>query len=141
MSKDDNSLRSPQDAADAALLAKMGTDPEAWARELWKVMPPGGYQTLTAAWFHHAIEAGRRDAAATMVGTSSIQPESRSPAVWGASGFELRTLAVTARASLARLREYIGFDQNERQLEALELVDWLLGSTIEDPAFRDEAGR
>jgi hypothetical protein len=135
MSKDNLLLRGTPVKTDAELLAEMGTDPEAWARELRKVMPLGGNIALTAAWFHHAIEAGR----ATAKPTVDADKPKRSPVVWGASGLELRALAASARASLARLREFIGFDENEDTRTAFDLVDWHLGSTIEDPAFRDEA--
>lgn len=54
-------LRTPPVETDEQLLERMGTDPAIWASELGKVLPMGFYNAATAiAWFHHAIEAGRK---------------------------------------------------------------------------------
>ncbi len=60
MSKDEMPLRSPPVKTDAELLAEMGTNPKAWAREMHKIMPFGFSVSIATAWFHHAIEAGRQ---------------------------------------------------------------------------------
>lgn len=60
MPKAGGAARSPQEVADAELLVQLGTDPEAWAQGLCKVLAAGLNVTLTAAWFYHAIEAGRK---------------------------------------------------------------------------------
>lgn len=62
MPKDDLPLRVETTEADEQLIAEMGTDPEAWAQGLHKVMPMGVAIKTATAWFHHAIEAGRKAA-------------------------------------------------------------------------------
>lgn len=115
---------------DAELLAEMGTDPEAWAMQLGRVMPFTNVP-LAAAWFHHAIEAGRKEAPAPV----SYRPvdEARNRA--------LRVLAASARASIECLREIIDLDNNAADVQALNHVDGLLGSTVTDPGFRGEANK
>lgn len=141
MSHDESSLRRPPVKTDEMLLDDMGVDPTAWALEFQKVLGPFGTYSpaLARAWFHHAIEAGRNaergEISLPPPGDVTKAPE-RSPRVWGASGFELRTCAVTARMALARIREFIGA-ADAKEDAALDHVDWMLGSMIEDRVFRD----
>lgn len=53
-----------------------------------------------------------------------------------ASGFELRTLAVSARAAIIRLRDYIEFDETSNA--AFDVVNAQLAAVIEDAHHRDE---
>lgn len=66
MAHNERSLRQPPVKTDDELIAEMGTDPIAWALEFGKVLGPVGIYnpTLARAWFHHAIQAGRKAGAA-----------------------------------------------------------------------------
>lgn len=67
MSNEQPSLRLPPVKTDEELLAEMGTDPSRWAVGLHDVLPGmlKAYDPRIArAWFHHAIEAGRKAAQA-----------------------------------------------------------------------------
>lgn len=119
----------PPVKTDAELLAEMGTDPRAWAEQLAKVMPFTNVPTA-AAWFHHAIEAGRK---AGSSGGNGDPDATRNQA--------LRVLAASARASITCIREIINLDGCAADIHALERVDGLLRSTVSDPTFRGGADK
>lgn len=67
-------LRTLPVETDEQLIERMGTDPVLWASEFGKLQRMGFYDSSSApAWFHHAIEAGRKAERAKLTASACDQ--------------------------------------------------------------------